>query len=285
MKLASIQSEDGPRAVLVVEDGVIDLAASEPGLSASLTRNLEMGGRFFQLAEQAIRKGKAERPAGMRFLPPVFDPPKIICLGLNYRDHAAETGAAIPKEPVVFSKFATTLIGHEAEIVLPAVSDQVDFEAELVAVIGKHGRHIATERAMEHVAGYTIGHDVSARDWQKGKDQRQWLLGKSFDTFAPTGPYLVTADAINDPHELGISLRLNGETMQKGNTADMIFRLPEVIAYVSRVFTLQAGDLLFTGTPAGVGFTRKPPVFLKAGDEVEIAIDGLGLLRNRVVAG
>jgi 2-keto-4-pentenoate hydratase/2-oxohepta-3-ene-1,7-dioic acid hydratase in catechol pathway len=221
--------------------------------------------------------------AGVQFLPPIPNPPKIVCLGLNYRDHAMETGAAIPKEPVLFSKFATALIGHGAFIVLPSVSKEVDYEAELVLVVGKRGRHLSAEEAPNYVVGYTIGHDVSARDWQLKKDQKQWMAGKTFDTFAPTGPYLVTADEVRDPHSLGIRLRLNGQVMQDSNTRQMVFSIGAILAYLSQVFTLEAGDLIFTGTPPGVGMARKPPVFLKAGDVVEVEIEGLGVLRNKVV--
>jgi 2-keto-4-pentenoate hydratase/2-oxohepta-3-ene-1,7-dioic acid hydratase in catechol pathway len=219
------------------------------------------------------------------FLAPITDPKKIVCLGLNYSDHAKETGAAIPKEPVLFSKYATALTGHNCPIELPSVSQEVDFEAELVIVVGKRGRHIQPENAFDHVAGYTVGHDVSARDWQLRKDGKQWMAGKTFDTFAPTGPYLVTKDEIADPHNLSIKLRLNGQLMQDGNTRNMIFGVKEIIPYLSTVFTLEPGDLIFTGTPPGVGIARKPPVYMKPGDVAEVEIEGLGVLRNPVVQG
>jgi 2-keto-4-pentenoate hydratase/2-oxohepta-3-ene-1,7-dioic acid hydratase in catechol pathway len=161
----------------------------------------------------------------------------------------------------------------------------VDYEAELVLVIGKKGRFIPKEQALSHLAGCTVGHDVSARDWQLEKDGKQWLAGKTFDTFAPTGPWLVTLSEVADPHELGIRLRLNGQTMQESNTRQMIFRAEDLISYISQVVTLLPGDLIFTGTPPGVGIARKPPVWLKGGDVVEVEIDGVGLLRNPVVQG
>src|SRR5439155_7456756 len=179
-----------------------------------------------------------------------------------------------------FSKYATALIGHNENIVLPPVSQEVDYEAELVIVIGQRGRNISSASAMDYVAGYTVGHDVSARDWQLKKDGKQWMVGKTFDTFAPTGPLLVTADEVPDPHRLGIRLRLNGQTMQDSNTSQMIFSVGATLAYLAQVFTLEPGDLVFTGTPPGVGVARKPPVFLKGGDVVEVEIDGLGVLRN-----
>ena len=211
------------------------------------------------------------------------DPAKIVCLGLNYRDHAAESNMAVPPEPILFSKYATTLIGPGAAIILPEVSHEVDYEAELVVVIGLGGRHIPLDRAMEHVGGYAVGHDVSARDWQLNKPGKQWMAGKTFDTFAPVGPSVVTADEVPDPGALGIRLRLNGQTMQDSNTDQLIFPVDQIVAYLSKIFTLEAGDLIFTGTPPGVGMARQPPVWLKDGDVVEVEIDGLGILTNPVV--
>jgi 2-keto-4-pentenoate hydratase/2-oxohepta-3-ene-1,7-dioic acid hydratase in catechol pathway len=248
---------------------------------------LAAGPATLRAAEQASQSGKAVKHDATRakLLPPVPDPQKIICIGLNYRDHAAESGAPIPKEPVLFSKFTTALIGDGQPIVLPPVSQEVDYEAELVIVVGRRGRNIRKEDAGQYVAGYTIGHDVSARDWQLKKDGKQWLAGKSFDTFAPTGPALVTPDEVLDPHNLSIRLRLNGKTMQDSNTSHLIFGVGELLAYLSQVFTLEPGDLIFTGTPPGVGFARKPPVYLKAGDTVEVEVERLGILRNPVIQG
>lgn len=238
--------------------------------------------------EELTRKARALSPVHkvgqVRLLRPILNPSKVICVGLNYRDHAIESGAPIPDEPVLFCKLPNALIGPEEPIVLPPVSNEVDYEAELVIVVGRGGRFIPKERAMDHVAGYTCGHDVSARDWQLKKPGKQWLCGKSFDTFGPTGPVIVTADEL-DPHQLPIKLRLNGETMQSSNTSEFIFKVDDLIAYISQVFTLRPGDLIFTGTPPGVGFARKPPVFLKAGDMCEVEIEGIGVLRNPVVSG
>ena len=216
--------------------------------------------------------------------PPIPNPGKVICIGLNYRDHAIETKAPIPKEPVVFNKFPSCLVGHGDHVKLPRESNQVDFEGELVVVIGRSGRRITRDRAMDHVFGYTIGHDVSARDWQKNKEGKQWLLGKSFDGFAPIGPTIVTKDEIADPHALRIQTRLNGEVMQDSNTSEMIFRIDELIEYVSQVTTLEPGDLIFTGPPAGVGVARTPQRFLRLGDVVEIEIETLGVLKNQFSA-
>lgn len=280
MRLATIDTPSGARAAARVGTDFVLLPLSVRGM-------LEGGSAGRAQAQEILARTDAPRvtAATAKFLAPVPDPRKIICLGLNYRDHAAESGSPIPKEPILFSKYVTALIGHEDSIVLPPVSQEVDFEAELVIVVGKKGRNIKETDAMAHVAGYTVGHDVSARDWQLKKDGKQWMVGKTFDTFAPMGPELVTADEVPDPHNLAIKLRLNGETMQDSSTAQMIFRVPAILAYLSQVFTLEPGDLIFTGTPPGVGFARKPPVYLKGGDVAEVEIEGLGLLRNRVVQG
>ncbi len=287
MRLATIHTPQGPRAAVLAGTYLVDLHATDPDLPASVRGLLEGGPALLQRAEQtAMREAAIRHPAAsVKLLAPIPDPHKVLCIGLNYRDHAAETGAPIPRDPVLFSKFATALVGPDEPIVLPPVSQKVDYEAELVLVIGKQGRFIPREKAREYLAGYTVGHDVSARDWQLEKDGKQWLAGKTFDTFAPLGPYLVTADEVPDPHELGIRLRLNGQTMQDSNTRQMIFRAEDLVAYISQVVTLQPGDLIFTGTPPGVGVARKPPVWLKGGDVVEVEIDGLGVLRNPVVQG
>jgi 2-keto-4-pentenoate hydratase/2-oxohepta-3-ene-1,7-dioic acid hydratase in catechol pathway len=257
MRLLTVATDRGPRACAEQAGRLVDLNAADPTLPSN---DLESS----------------------TLLAPVPDPRKIICLGLNYRDHAIETGAKIPEEPILFSKYPSALTGHKAPIQLPKVCHEVDFEAELVIVVGLPGLDIPADRAMEHVAGYAVGHDVSARDWQLRKPGGQWMSGKTFDTFAPVGPYLVTADEVPDPHALGIRLRLNGRLMQDSSTSQLIFRVPETIAYLSQIMTLEPGDLIFTGTPPGVGMARKPPVWLKPGDVVEVEIDGLGTLSNPV---
>jgi 2-keto-4-pentenoate hydratase/2-oxohepta-3-ene-1,7-dioic acid hydratase in catechol pathway len=226
---------------------------------------------------------EAQLPLGsVTLLAPIPRPPKFICVGLNYRDHAIESGLPIPEIPIIFSKFSNTVIGPGAPIVLPKNSTKPDYEAELAFVIGKPGRHIPAEKWAEHVAGYTIVNDVSARDFQLATSQ--WLMGKTFDTFAPMGPYLVTADEIADPHVLDIGLTINGEVLQNSNTRELIFRIPELVAHLSSVFTLEPGDIVSTGTPPGVGSARKPPRFLRPGDDVVVHVQGLGELRNPVVA-
>lgn len=221
------------------------------------------------------------RDADTRLLPPIADPEKIICIGLNYRDHAIETGADIPSMPIVFSKFGTSLVGHGDEIRLPGISEKVDYEAELVVVIGRGGKDINKADAMDHVFGYTCGHDVSARDWQIGRPGGQWLLGKAFDTFAPVGPCVVTSDELPDHGNIAVKMELNGEVVQDSTTAQLIFDIPTLIAHLSQFVTLKPGDLIFTGTPPGVGAAKQPPVFLTDGDVCTVDIAGIGRLMNR----
>lgn len=284
MRLATLQTESGPRVVGVALDGrYVDLCQIDPKLPTTLKAILaaEQG---LMAAANALATGLSKGPfVTGRLLAPIAEPSKVICIGLNYRDHALETNSPIPTEPVVFNKFPQSVVGPDDAVVLPMVSHEVDYEAELVVVIGKKGKRISKANAMQHVAGYTVGNDVSARDWQKGRPGGQWLLGKTPDTFAPTGPHLVTADEV-DPSNLRIGLRLNGQTMQDSSTRELIFGVDELIAHLSQLFTLQPGDLIFTGTPPGVGAARKPPVFIKAGDRMEVEIEGLGVLSNPVVA-
>src|SRR5581483_7853313 len=239
-------------------------------------------------AADAARSDRAVRYAAhaVKLLPPVPDPGKILCIGLNYRDHAIEGGQPIPAEPVLFAKFPNTLVASGDPIKIPKVAQKVDYEAELVVVVGRAGKHIPNDRsAFEYVGGYTCGHDVSARDWQFKGSEKQWTIGKTFDTFAPTGPVLVTADELADPHDLRIQLRLNGQTMQNSSTKEFIFGGPALLAYLSQVVTLEPGDLIFTGTPPGVGIARKPtPLLLKPGDVVEVEVEKIGVLRNPCVA-
>lgn len=216
--------------------------------------------------------------ADLHWLPPCPAPEKIICIGLNYSDHAAESGMALPKEPIFFNKFNNALTGAAGPVVLPSNASQVDYEAELAVVVGRTARRVSPAEAESCIAGYTILNDVSARDWQFRTGQ--WVSGKTFDTFAPCGPWLATPDEIPDPHDLSIRLTLNGRVMQDSTTANLIFRIPELISYLSHIFTLRPGDLISTGTPPGVGFARKPPVFLAPGDVVEISISGVGTMKH-----
>lgn len=286
MRLATLHTDAGTRVVGVdLEDDsprFVDLQTVDDSLPRSLQALLSQDGGLDRAGE-AFERGAGDGAfVDGRLLAPIPRPGKVICIGLNYRDHAVESGAEIPSEPVCFSKFSSAVIGPHEAILLPVVSKQVDYEAELVVVIGRAGRNISEADAMKHVAGYMNGHDVSARDWQIGRPGGQWLLGKTPDTFAPTGPWLVTADDVPDPHNLRISLRLNGETMQDSNTREFIFTIEQVVAHVSQLMTLEPGDVIFTGTPPGVGMARTPPVFLKAGDVVEVEVENLGALSNPV---
>jgi len=214
---------------------------------------------------------------------PIERPGKIICVGLNYRDHAEEQGTALPEAPLLFAKWQNTLIGPGEPIVIPPIVTKCDYEAELGVVVGQRVRDVSAEDALEVVAGYTCVNDVSARDLQFADGQ--WTRGKSPDTFCPVGPRLVPRDEIPDPQALGIRAILNGETVQESTTANMVFGVAEVIAYITRTITLEPGDLIATGTPAGVGAFRKPPLFMQPGDEITIEIDGIGSLTNPVAAG
>jgi len=219
---------------------------------------------------------------GLRLSAPIQNPSKIVCVGLNYRDHCRETGTPIPKKPIFFCKFPSSIIGPEQAISWPVGSStQVDYEAELAVVIKKTCKGILPQQAGDYIAGYTILNDISARDAQFEDDQ--WVRGKSFDTFCPIGPTLVTPDEVGDPGSLAIRCRLNGEVMQDSNTREMIFGVNELISTLSETITLEAGDILSTGTPHGVGFSRTPPVYLNPGDVIEVEIENLGILRNHIV--
>ena len=256
----------------------------------------DMAGPWFQRArETAVRLERdpsalAEARASGWLVPsgdaywfaPVPRPGKIVCVGLNYRDHAAESGLAVPKTPVIFSKFSSCVIAPGEPVVIPPSSEKVDYEAELAIVIGRRASHVPADRAYDCVLGYTALNDVTARDFQFGDGQ--WQRGKSCDTFAPMGQTIVTTDEIPDPHTLRISLTVNGAVMQDSNTSQLIFRVPELIAFITDSITLEPGDVIATGTPAGVGFARKPPVFLKPGDRMEVSIERIGGLGNPIVA-
>jgi len=284
MRLVTYQSDGGPRVAGVREGGYVDLNRARPDVPSCIKELLAQGPDGLKNAQRALEAGEAMAVDSVTLLPPVPCPEKVICVGVNYADHARESGMEPPGEPVVFSKFPSAVRTQGDPIVLPRLARSVDYEAELVVVVGVGGRHIAKEQAGRHVAAYCCGNDVSARDWQLHKPGGQWLLGKTFDSFAPFGPALVTADEIPDPGNLRIQLRLNGRTMQDSNTSQLIFPIAELIAYISGVCTLVPGDLIFTGTPPGIGAARKPPVFLKPGDTVEVEIENLGVLRNPVVA-
>jgi 2-keto-4-pentenoate hydratase/2-oxohepta-3-ene-1,7-dioic acid hydratase in catechol pathway len=231
---------------------------------------------------QGIATGTPRPLAEVKLLAPVPRPGKIICVGLNYRDHAKETGKAVPTEPILFPKFANSVVGPGAEVLVPPEADEIDYEAELAVVIGRRASRVAVADALDHVAGYACANDVSSRSLQFRTGQ--WLTGKAIDTFLPLGPYLVTADEVPDPQALGIRCLVNDEPRQDSSTSEMVFGVAELVSYTSRTLTLEPGDLLVTGTPAGVGMAADPPRYLRAGDRMRVEIDGLGELENTVRA-
>ncbi|SPE30836.1 5-oxopent-3-ene-1,2,5-tricarboxylate decarboxylase [Candidatus Sulfopaludibacter sp. SbA3] len=282
LRLLTILRDGHPEPAVQFEDQTVGLRGS--GLESMLS--VIAGGAdaldgVLRWVDSSPNRARVDLAAAT-YLSPIPRPPKIICIGLNYRDHAEESKLAIPDVPTVFCKFPTAATGHGHPVILPKNSTKPDYEAEFAVVIGSGGRHIAEEDWRKHVFGYTILNDVSARDFQMATSQ--WMIGKTFDTFAPIGPVIVTADEIEDPHNLGISLTLNGEVMQDSNTRNLIFRIPQLIAHLSSVFTLEPGDIIATGTPAGVGFARKPPRWLKPGDQMVTKIEGIGELHNSVLA-
>ena len=250
---------------------VVDVIASGAAAFAAIRSYLSAAPASASVALDAVT-----------LLAPIPKPPKIICVGLNYRDHAAEAKLEVPAVPTIFSKFGNAIPGPGAPVILPHHSTKPDYDAELGVVIGIGGRYIPADRWRDHVFGYTCINDVSARDYQLATSQ--WLMGKTFDTFCPMGPWITTADEIADPHSLDISCEINGKIMQDSNTRNLIFQIPALIEFLSSAITLEPGDVISTGTPAGVGFAHKPPRWLRAGDEVVVRIQGIGALRNPVVA-
>ena len=293
MRVVRYEDRDGvTRLGALTERGVIllETAARSSAVSSEFFADIESflsgGDAARALAEKVISNTPASAAiliSDVRLRPHVRRPGKIIAVGLNYRDHSAEAGAKnLPKTPILFAKFTTSISGPDDPIVIPASDPQVDYEAELAVVMGKKGKAIAAANAFEYVAGYMPLNDVTARAWQFA--DKQWVRGKSPDTFCPIGPWLTTRDEIPDPHALSISARVNGVTVQNSHTSKMMFRIPELVEFISASVTLEPGDIIATGTPEGVGVFRNPPVFLKAGDVVEIEIETLGILRNPVTA-
>lgn len=302
MKLLSMNVAGRARAGVVVGEDALDVAGFGELTGEAESMNpiprdaldlYKLGNGFIQahlsrlasdepLTERCREAGVLRPLSAIKLNPPVIAPGKILAVGLNYAAHAAEQNKKPPESPLIFSKNVTALIGLEDEIRLPHISEQVDYEAELAIVIGKESTSVRAEDAFEHIAGYTIMNDVTARDLQSS--ERQWTRAKGLDTFAPCGPWLVTTEEITDPHSLDLELRVNGELRQKSNTSDLIFKIPQLIEFISQDLTLLPGDIISTGTPSGVGVYMQPPVFLKSGDEIEIRIERIGTLRNRVVA-
>ena len=290
MKIVTFRDKAGAGkyrvGALVSENEVVDLTslvATESLSAGDLLACFDLASGFLDSAQNALAENSLPRLNRFKIeiAAPVPRPGKIICIGLNYRDHARESGMAIPTSPIVFSKFSSCAVGANEPIRLPARSAQVDYEAELAFVVGRRAKNVAAAEAMNYVFGYTNFNDVSARDFQFADGQ--WQRGKSCDTFAPMGEFIATRDEIEDPHNLRIRFRLNGMHLQDSNTDQLIFKIPELIEFLSASITLEPGDVVATGTPPGVGFARKPPVFMKDGDVAEVEIEGLGILANPVV--
>ena len=283
--LASVAGPTGPRLIARQDGRLYDVAAGA-GIGDL--------GELFRRGPEAVDAVRAiaggldgaapldAAEADLTFLPPVTHPSKIICVGLNYRRHAQESGATVPTKPVLFAKFPNTLVGHGAPIVYPKVTEQLDYEGELGVIIGRRASGVSVADALSYVGAYTIVDDVSARDLQFAEPQ--WIRGKSLDTFAPMGPYAVLPDAGFDPATFWIRTTVSGELRQDMSCSDMVFSVAEVIAFVSEAMTLEPGDIISTGTPAGVGLGFKPPRYLSPGDTVSIEIEGIGVLTNPVVA-
>jgi len=269
---------------LLVNDRLADLTGlvSEEALTADeVNRCYDLDGGFFKGVTGAVIENLPQVDlASVSLCSPVPRPGKVICIGLNYRDHAEESGMAIPQSPLIFSKFSSCVTGPGEDIIIPAASSQVDYEAELAVVIGRRSSKVSAAEAMASVFGYANFNDVSARDFQFADGQ--WQRGKSCDTFAPMGPFVATADEIPSPQDLRIQFRLNGKTLQDSSTRQLIFGIAELIEFLSRDITLEPGDVIATGTPPGVGFARKPPIFMADGDVAEVEIQGLGILSNPV---
>lgn len=283
MKLVSFVRDGATHIGAMVGENIVDFSQADASLPMDMIGFLKGGKATLEAAQKAIDGGaKTIALSAVKLLAPIPNPGKIICIGLNYSDHAAETGQAIPKFPVVFSKYSNTVIANGENIVLPHVSNEVDYEAELGFVIGKTAKYVKAADALDYVAGYLPINDVSARDYQNRTSQ--WTMGKTFDTFAPMGPALTTSDEIPNPGNLKISLTINGETLQNSNTDKLIFGIPQLIEALSEVMTLEPGDIVSTGTPPGVGMARNPKRYMKAGDVVNVTIEGMGTLSNPVVA-
>ncbi|KAL3268173.1 hypothetical protein HHI36_007300 [Cryptolaemus montrouzieri] len=268
----------------IAPDGdIFDLSAIDSTIPNSLVKFLEAGTDVQQKAKRIIANGNSVVPLkDVVLLSPITNPDKVACVGLNYKGHCDEQNIPYPKEPMIFSKFSSVITGPHDEIKLPKVSQMVDWEVELAVVIGKKGKYLRPDQANDIIFGYTVAQDISARDWQKERNNRQFLLGKSMDTFCPLGPAVVTKDKV-DPSNLAIKTWVNGVLKQSGNTSELVFKIDFLVSYLSQIVTLYPGDVMLTGTPSGVGMFRNPPEYLKAGDVVESEIEGIGRMKNTCV--
>ena len=286
MRLITYKAKNDARLGLLRDDHVVDLATASDGrLPSDMRTFLQQGEPALQLARQVEQNATASLPlAEVTLLAPIPNPSKVVAIGLNYMDHCREQNIEPPEAPIIFAKFPSAVVGPGAAIRWdPALTRKVDYEVELAVVMGRTARRVSAADALDYVAGYTICNDVSARDLQFG--DRQWVRGKSLDTFCPLGPWLVTRDEIPDPHDLSIRCTLNGDVMQDSTTAEMIFGVPQLVEFISRAFSLLPGDVIATGTPDGVGVFRSPQIFLQDGDVVTVEIEGLGQLTNPCIEG
>jgi 2-keto-4-pentenoate hydratase/2-oxohepta-3-ene-1,7-dioic acid hydratase in catechol pathway len=282
MRLVNFRLDGRAGTALQNKDGsLVGRFADDPKYPGSIPDLVVRGGDALASAARSLAGGPALEGGRIEYLPPFPTPPKIICLGLNYADHAAEGGFKPPSYPTIFARFASSLVGHGAPLIRPRVSTQFDYEGELVAVVGRGGRHISREAALDHICGYSIFNDASVRDFQMKTPQ--WTVGKNFDGTGAFGPAFVTADELpRGAAGLSLQTRLNGKVMQSASTTQMIFDVVTTVALITEALTLEAGDVLVMGTPSGIGMARTPQVFMKAGDVCEIEIEGLGILRNPI---
>jgi 2-keto-4-pentenoate hydratase/2-oxohepta-3-ene-1,7-dioic acid hydratase in catechol pathway len=280
MKLATFTHQGTTRIGIVRDEGIVDLAAAAPELPRDMIGLLE-DAKALARAREVSATAKTIPLTDVSLRAPVLNPGKILAIGLNYRDHVEESNMALPEHQVWFNKQHNCVNGPYDGFNLPAVSTMLDYEGEMCFVIGKRCKHVPVERAHEVIAGYFVGNDATVRDWQLRTNT--WQIGKSFDTHGPIGPWIVTPDEVGDPHALDIKTWVNGELRQNSNTKHLIFNCFDQVAHLSQAFTLDVGDIIFSGTPSGVGMALKPPSFLKTGDVVKIQIDKLGFIENRVI--
>ena len=280
MKLVTYGESGQERIGAVAGSEIVDLQSADASLPGTVLGVIEA--EAVEAVSRAVESGAGTRMplADARLASPIPRPPKIVCVGLNYLDHATEQNVPLPEHPLLFSKATSSVVGPYDDVVLPAESEQVDYEVELAVVIGKIATAVSEADAYDYVAGYTVANDVSARDIQFR--QQQWHQGKSYDTFCPMGPWLVTKDEIPDPNALAVKLTLNGTVLQDSNTDNLIFNIPTLVSRISSAMTLLPGDVISTGTPAGVGVFRDPKILLKAGDYMETWVEGIGTLKNHV---
>jgi 2-keto-4-pentenoate hydratase/2-oxohepta-3-ene-1,7-dioic acid hydratase in catechol pathway len=281
MKLATFAHRGATRIGVVKGDGIVDLATAAPDLPREMTAFLAAGPAALTRASEAATKATTIPLSETTLRAPILNPGKILAIGLNYRDHVEESNMKLPEHQVWFNKQHNCIADPYGPINLPVVSSMLDYEAEMCFVIGKRCKHVPADRAHEVIGGYFVGNDVSVRDWQLRTNT--WQIGKSFDTHGPIGPWIVTPDEVGDPHALDIKCWVNGELRQSSNTKHLIFNCFDEIAHLSQAFTLDVGDVIFTGTPSGVGMAMKPPATLKVGDVVKVEIEKLGFIENRVV--